>query len=124
MTFFGPARILKREGDIWEYQCVCLEFLPNQFDGLVWGRVRLTANWELFNRYHMYILAGADTHVEKGITDRYDGSGGFPSPTDRWACVNGLSSLEKRVSGTIGRVLEGKYLDNDGPTFARSCCTR
>jgi hypothetical protein len=102
VTFFGLARIMKREGDIWEYQRVYLEFLPNQFDGLVWRRVRLTANWELFNCYHMCVLAGADTHVEKRITDRYDGSGGFSSPTDRWSHVKRLSSLEGRVSGTIG----------------------
>lgn len=102
VTFFVLARILKRERDIWEYQRVCLEFLPNQFNGLVWRRMRLTANWELFDCYHMRVLAGADTHVEKCITDRYDGSGGFSSPTDRWAYENGLSSLEECVSGTKG----------------------
>lgn len=105
LIVFVPARILKRKGNIWKHQCIRLEFLPNHVNSLVWRRVRLTANWELFNCYHIcaYILAEVYTHIEKCITDRYDGSGRFSSPTDRWAYVNALSRLDKKHAfATIG----------------------
>lgn len=68
MTLFGPGRVLKREGDIWEYQCVCLEFLPNQFNCLVGRRVRLAANWELFDCYRVCVLTGVVTLTLKNAS--------------------------------------------------------